>query len=213
MTERKPELLIIGAGPAGSSPRELPLLPFDGKNVLSSDDALKMTELPESMIILGGGAIGCEFAHILGSFGVRITVVEMLDRILPASDGEVVQVLERSFRRRKIKIMTGTKAVSSDISGSGVVLEVIRGEKKERLAAEKILVVTGRRPNTAEMGLETAGITLENGFIPVGPFCQTGIEGIFAAGDIVAGPMLAHRASKQAVMEMMKGLSGGAIHI
>lgn len=182
----------------GSRPRELPFLPFDGKKVLSSTDALKMTERPESIIILGGGAIGCEFAHILSTFGTRVTLVEMLPRLLPGADGEVVAVLERSFKRRGIKVLKDTQALGADLSGDGVTLKVSAKGTEQELKADKILVVTGRVPNTEDLGLDKAGIAPEKGFIPVGPGYRTSASRIRAAGDIVAGPMLAHLASKEA---------------
>lgn len=197
----------------GSRPRELPALPFDGKRVLSSNDVLAMTELPGSMIILGGGAIGCEFAHILGSFGVKIALVEMMEHLLPGSDSEIVRVLEQNFKRRKIKVHTGTRMVSTTTSKGGVTMEIEKGDKKDSLKADAVLVVTGRVPNTEELGLEQCGIELDRGFIPVGERLETRVPGVWAAGDIVAGPMLAHLASHQAevAVESMAGHSGATL--
>jgi dihydrolipoamide dehydrogenase len=157
-----------------------------------------MTEQPASIIILGGGAIGCEFAHILASFGTAVTLVEMLPRLLPGADGEAVAVLERSFKRRGIKVLKDTRAVAADLSGDGVTLKVSAKGAEQELKADKLLVVTGRIPNTEDLGLERAGLSTEKGFIPVGPGYRTASPRIRAAGDIVAGPMLAHLASKEA---------------
>jgi dihydrolipoamide dehydrogenase len=183
----------------GSRPRVIPGFEFDEKQVLSSTGGLMLTKLPRKMIILGAGAIGVEFSHILNSFGVEVHLVEMMDRILPLEDAEVVQVLARSFQKRGIQMYTATKAVSMQKSASGVsvVLEDKAGARKT-VDAEQILVVVGRTCNTDGIGLEKVGIATEKGFIPVGDYNQTKVPGIYAIGDVVATPLLAHVAFKEA---------------
>ncbi len=182
----------------GSRPIEIPGFAFDGETVLSSNEALMLEELPKSLLILGGGVIGCEFAHIMNAFGVKVTIVEMLDRILPMEDPETSEALARSFKKREIAMLVGTKAVSMEKSGKGVRLTLEKDGTQTVEEGEKLLVVVGRRPNTENLGLEELGITSERGFVPVGDYYETTVKGVFAAGDVVASPLLAHVASKEA---------------
>jgi dihydrolipoamide dehydrogenase len=187
----------------GSRPRVIPGFEFDGHSVLSSDHALMLEKLPESVIVLGGGFIGVEFAHIMAAFGVKVTVVELLDRILPLEDAECSSVLARSFKKRGIAVHTSTKALSMEkggaSGGAGAVRLKVQPKDGEpqTLEAEQLLVVVGRAPNTEGIGLENVGITTEKGFIPVGDYCRTKVPSIFAIGDVVATPQLAHVASKE----------------
>lgn len=191
----------------GSSPKTIPGFDYDGERIINSNDALLMTELPESMIILGAGAIGCEFAHIMDSFGVNITIVEMLDQILPNEDSEAASVLARSFKKRKIKMHTSAKASNPRKEGEKVLLDVETKKGPQTIEADKLLVVVGRGPNTAGIGLEETGVTLEKGFVKVGDYYHTGVGSIYAVGDIVSSPLLAHVASKEAeiAVEHMAG--------
>lgn len=182
----------------GSRPIELPPFPFDEKTVLSSNGALMLEELPESLLILGGGVIGCEFAHIMNGFGVKVTIVEMLDRILPMEDPDTADVLARAFKKRKIGMLLGTKAVSIEKNDGGIALTVEKDGTQSVEEAEKLLVVVGRRPNTEDLGLEGIGIELDRGFVPVGDYYETTAKGVYAVGDVVATPLLAHVASKEA---------------
>ncbi|MFP4376409.1 MAG: dihydrolipoyl dehydrogenase [Spirochaetales bacterium] len=181
----------------GSRPREIPGFEFDEKQVLSSTGALYLEKLPKSIIILGGGYIGMEFAHVMSSFGVAVTVVEMLDRVIPLSDPEVVSVLEKDFKRRPVEIMTGTMAKKLTKSKSGIKLEVGTAEGDKTLEADMLLVSVGRAPNTENIGLDKVGIKTEKGFIKVRDYYQTDVSGIYAIGDVVATPQLAHVASKE----------------
>ena len=193
----------------GSRPREIPGFEFDEKQVLSSTGALMLEKLPESIIVLGGGYIGIEFAHVLSTFGVKVTVVEMLERILPLSDPEVVAVLERDFRRRGVEFMTSTKAEKLTRKNGGVSLEVGGADGSATLEAEMLLVSVGRAPNTEGIGLEKVGVKTEKGFIKVGDYYQTDETGIYAIGDVIATPQLAHVASKEGeiAVEHMAGLN------
>ncbi len=183
----------------GSRPREIAGFEFNGTDILSSDDALMLEELPKSMLILGGGAIGCEFAHIMNAFGVEVTIVEMMDHLLPLEDADQAAVLERSFKRRKIGIKTKTTAAGYDRQAGTLTVHLEdRNGKKEDVQVEKILVVVGRAANSSGLGLETVGITPEKGTIPVGDYYRTTIASIYAVGDVIATPQLAHLASKEA---------------
>jgi len=181
----------------GSRPKEIPGIPCDEKQVLTSTGALMLESLPKSLCILGGGAIGVEFAHLMNAFGVEVHLVEMMDQILPLEDGEAVQVLAASFRKRGIGIYTGTRATGVEKKGGLLSIGLEGKEGKSSLQVEKLLVVVGRAPNTEGIGLEKVGVKLERGFVAVGDYYQTSVPGIFAVGDVLATPMLAHVASKQ----------------
>ena len=183
----------------GSRPKIIPGFEFDEEKVLSSTGALMLKKLPKKAVILGAGAIGVEFAHVWNSFGVEVHLVEMMDRILPLEDAEAVQVLARSFQKRGVQMSTGTKAVSLAKSATGVsvVLEDKTG-KRSTVEADLILVAIGRTINTDGIGLDKVGIVPEKGFIPVGDYNQTKVPGIYAVGDVVATPLLAHVAFKEA---------------
>lgn len=178
----------------GSRPRELPSFEFDEERVISSTGALMLTELPGSLVILGAGAIGMEFAHVMNAFGVEVTVVEMLDQILPLEDPEAAAVLEKDFKRRKITMLTGAKASTLSKTGNGVKLTLDNGDE---LAANMLLVAVGRAPNSEDLGLEDIGVETEKGFITVGDYYETSVPGVFAIGDVIATPLLAHVASKE----------------
>lgn len=196
---------------SGSRPRRISGFDFDQKTVLSSNEALLLEELPGEILILGGGAIGCEFAQIMNGFGVKVHLVEMLDHLLPAEDREIVSVLERSFRKRGIKIYTATKALSMTKEAGRITVALSKqgksAEESTDVQVDKVLVVVGRQPNTEALGLEKLGVELEKGFIKVGDFYQTSVPGIFAIGDVVDSPLLAHVASKEGeiVVEYLAG--------
>ena len=181
----------------GSRPRELPGFEFDEKTVLSSTGVLMLEELPKDLIVLGAGVIGLEFAHVMSLFGVKVRVVEMLPRALALEDAEVVEVLVKDFKRRGVEIMTDTKATKLEKTKSGVKLSVENSDGKKTLEAEKILVAVGRVPNTENLGLEAVGVKLEKGFVRVGNYYRTDVKSIYAVGDVVPSPPLAHVASKE----------------
>ncbi len=183
----------------GSRPKVIPGFEFDEDRVISSTGALMLKTLPKKIVVLGAGAIGVEFTHVLNSFGVEVHLVEMMDRILPLEDAEVAQLLARSFQKRGVQIDTGTKAASMTKTKTSVsvVLEAKDGSKKT-VEADQILVAIGRSINTEGIGLEKVGITTERGFIPVGDYNETKVPGIYAIGDVVGTtPLLAHVASKE----------------
>lgn len=182
----------------GSRPRSIPGFEFDEKIVLSSTGILSLQKLPEKLLILGAGAIGAEFAHIMNAFGVQVHLVEMMERILPLEDEEVSNHLRRSFSKRGIKIYTSTKATSVNKSSNGaeVFLEDNSGSKFS-LAVDQVLVVTGRVPNTDGIGLEKLDIKTERGYVLTGDYGETSVSGIYAIGDVTTTPLLAHVASKE----------------
>lgn len=186
----------------GARPRSLPGLEPDGKRVLSSRDALAMTELPKSIVIVGAGAIGVEFASIFNSFGVDVTLVEALPQILPAEEPEISQELTKIFTKRGIKVLTGATVAGVDEDKDGLAIRVTAGDRPsgEILRAEKVLVAIGVIGNTEGLGLESVGVQVERGFIRVNERMETGVPGIYAIGDVTGPPLLAHVASEQGVL-------------
>jgi dihydrolipoamide dehydrogenase len=198
---------------AGSRPRVLPGFEFDERLVLSSTGAVLQPSLPKRLCILGAGAIGCEFADIMSAFGVSVTLVELMDRILPFADAEVVAVLDKEFRKRGIVVMTGCRADSLEKSEAGVALSVSHAQGARRLEADQLLVVTGRSPNTQNLGLENLGVRTEKDYILADGFGRTSVPGIYAVGDLVAGtPQLAHVASKQGELAVEHIAGRSTIH-
>jgi dihydrolipoamide dehydrogenase len=182
----------------GSKPKRIPGFDFDENKVLSSRGAIMLRELPESICILGGGAIGCEFAHIFSSFGVEVHLVEMMATLLPLEDAEVTNVLEKGFKKRGIKVYTETKAHSFKKNNGH--LDIILGKEGNgnyTVSVRKLLVVVGREPRTDDIGLENIGLKVEKGFIPVKDYYQTYVNGVYAVGDVVNSPLLAHVASRE----------------
>jgi dihydrolipoamide dehydrogenase len=182
----------------GSRPRAIPGFAFDEDRLLSSTGALMLTALPRRMLILGAGAIGVEFAHVFNAFGVEVHLVEMLDRILPLEDAEVVEILRRSFEKRGIRVATGTKATNWRSGDEGLVVSLEDGRGQGRtVTVDRILVAVGRVPNSENLGLAEAGVETEKGFVTVGDYYQTSVPGIYAVGDVIPAPFLAHLASKE----------------
>jgi len=182
----------------GSSPRQIPGFEFDEKQVLSSTGALMLETLPKRLIILGAGAIGMEFAHIMNSFGVEVTVVEMLDQILPLEDADSVDVVARDFKKRGILMHTSTKATTLQKSKSGIRLTIEDASgKSSTIDADQLLVAVGRAPNSAGLGLESIGVKIDRGFIVTGDYYETAVKGVFAIGDVIPTPLLAHVAMKE----------------
>lgn len=190
--------LIIATG---SRPRMLPELEADGERIMTSDDALRMEELPKSILIVGGGVIGVEWASMLSDFGVEVTVVEYAERLLPQEDHEISRELERLFKKRKIKIMTGAKVIGGAVrtDEDGVMLEVEHKGAALTLTADKMLVSVGRQANVEGLGLENTDIVVERGVIAVNEFMQTKEPHIYAIGDVAGGLQLAHAASHEGI--------------
>ena len=174
---------------SGSESRSLPGLQVDGDRVITSEHALQLDRLPASVVILGGGVIGVEFASVWRSFGAEVTIVEMLPHLLPAEDEASSKLLERAFRRRGIKYKLGTRFESVKDTPSGVTVTLEGGET---LDAEVLLVAVGRGPVSAGLGYDEVGVAMERGFVLVDGYCQTNIPTISAVGDLTPGLQLAH---------------------
>jgi dihydrolipoamide dehydrogenase len=186
----------------GSRPKDILAigLAFNGKTIFSSTEALFLEKAPATMAIVGAGAVGCEFADVFSAFGTKVTLVEALPRLLPIEDGEVSDVLGKAFKKRGITVLAGAKIGKAVVKGSGVSLEVEAGGKKESLEVACVLVAAGRAPNTENLGLEAAGITLERGFIKVNASLETNVAGYYAIGDVAGPPLLAHKGSREGVV-------------
>ncbi len=195
---------------SGSYARSLPGLDIDGDRVLTSEHALRLESVPSSVIVLGGGVIGCEFASVWRSFGAEVTIIEALPHLVPSEDEQSSKALERAFRKRKITFATGTRFESVKTSDSGVTVTVDGGKTFE---AELLLVAVGRGPVTEGLGYEEQGIAMERGFVLADERCRTNVEGVYAVGDIVPGLQLAHRGFGQGVFvaEEIAGLSPAPI--
>ncbi|HLU45737.1 MAG TPA: dihydrolipoyl dehydrogenase [Natronosporangium sp.] len=174
----------------GSYSRTLPGLEIDGERVITSEHALTLDRLPSSVVILGGGIIGCEFASVWRSFGAEVTIVEALDRLLATEDEDSSKQVQRAFRRRGIKALLGKPFERVEHTDTGVRVTVTGGETLE---ADLLLVAVGRGPNTAGLGFEEQGIKMERGFVLTDERLRTNVPGVYAIGDIVPGPQLAHR--------------------
>ncbi|WP_299057270.1 dihydrolipoyl dehydrogenase [uncultured Nocardioides sp.] len=180
----------------GSYARSLPGITPDGDRVLLSDHALALDEVPTSVVVLGGGVIGCEFASVWASFGAQVTIVEALPRLVPGEDEASSKALERAFSKRGITVRTGTAYESLKVGDGSVALTVTGGETIE---AERMLVAVGRGPSTDGIGLETIGVEVDRGFVLADDRCRTAAEKTYAVGDIVPGLQLAHRGFAQGI--------------
>ncbi len=187
----RPNKVIIATG---TVPMQLPGLEIDGELVLNSDHLLQADSLPESLVIVGGGVIGCEFATIFASYGVDVTIIEMQEQILPPEDQEISRTLTREFKKRKIKVLTGAAVQKINRLERGVVVEVNQKDRTRAIEAERVLVSIGRRP-VVPRGF--TGELDERGYIKVNRSFQTSLPHIYAAGDIIGGMQLAHLAFEE----------------
>jgi dihydrolipoamide dehydrogenase len=185
----------------GSVVRPIPGFETDGVHVVNSDHILELKDVPKSLIVMGAGAVGVEFASVYSRFGAETTVVELMPRLVPLEDEEVSKELEKSFRKRGIKSQVDTKLEKLEKTGAGVVVtgKTSKGEEV-RLEAEMLLVAVGRMPFTEGLGLEGSKIKVEKGFIQVDEYQQTAEKGVYAIGDVVPTPLLAHLASKEGIV-------------
>lgn len=182
----------------GSRPAQIPVFPFDGKRILSSDHAINPDSIPESLLIVGAGVIGCEFAFIYKEFGSEVTMVEMMPNAVSTEDVEISSLMERELKKKKIKLLTDTSVEKVDLNDDGVTVHLSGGKTVE---AEKVLVSIGRAVNTENIGLEDIGVEKgPRGEIVVGEDLQTNVEGVYAIGDVTGGVMLAHLASKEGIV-------------
>ena len=185
----------------GSEAKFLPGYNVDEKHIISNVGALEMGEVPKSLFIVGAGAVGVEFASIYSSFGTKVTVLEVAPSMVPLEDEEVSKELKRVFGKQGIEVHTKAKLESAIAGGSGVevTFQTERGEAK-KVTVDKLLMATGRAPNTANIGLEKLGVAMERGFIKVNPYMETNVKGIYAVGDVVPTPLLAHVAFQEGIV-------------
>jgi len=195
----------------GGAPVELPFLPFDGERVLSSTEALSLPEVPGHLVVVGGGAIGLELGQVWLRLGARVTVVELLPQIVPQGDAKLARLLQRSLKKQGMEIHTGARVEAASRAGEGIRLEVRAGGKSLELVSDRVLVAVGRKPCTDGLGLAEAGVETDprSGRVRAGADFATTLEGVYAAGDLLAGPMLAHKGSQEgvAVAEIVAGKS------
>lgn len=188
----------------GSRPAHIPTFPFDGKNILSSTEMLHVTEIPKSLLIVGAGVIGSEFACIFRELGSEVTMVEMLPRAISTEDHEISELFERELKKKKIKLLTGVKVERVDVKPEGVTAFVSDGRE---ISAEKVLVSIGRALNSEGIGLEALGVEKgQRGEIKVDEKMMTNVEGIYAVGDVTGGILLAHVASRGGIVAAMNAL-------
>ena len=190
----------------GSEARSLPCVEIDGKVVLSNREILSLPEVPKSLIVVGAGAVGVEFASIYKEFGCDVSLLEMLPRVVPLEDEDISAELDKAFRKKSIKIHVGAmvEAVKKDAKGASVTFKDKDG-KSQTLAAEKILIAVGRRPMTEGLNLEKTKAKVERGFVHAGPYMETAEPRLYVIGDIVAGmPQLAHAASMEGIVAVTK---------
>jgi dihydrolipoamide dehydrogenase len=189
-------------------------LELNKKTVISSDEALTIEKAPKTMIIVGAGAVGCEFADVFAAFGTQVTLVEALPQILPVEDADASKEVERSFKKRKIEVLTGAKISNVKVSANGVTMTIEAGGEKKDVSAERVLVAAGRAPNVEDIGLKDLGIAMtERGFIKINDKMQTNVAGIYAIGDVAGPPMLAHKGEREGhiVAEVIAGHKTHAI--
>ena len=180
----------------GSEPKSLPGVALDEKTVISSNGAVRSERKPASLVVIGAGAVGVEFADVYAAYGAKVTLLEALPRIVPIEDEDCSKELARAFGRRGIALKTGVKVASVKPGGPGAIVETDGG----KLEAELVLMAVGRAAKVAGLGLEAVGITLDRGFVKVSPRMETGAKGVYAIGDMAGPPLLAHKAMAEGVV-------------
>ena len=208
-TLRAPHVILA----TGARARALPGLPFDQQQVLSSTEAMLLQEVPETLVIIGAGAIGVEFAYFYNTFGSKVTLVEMLPQILPVEDSEIAGLLQKSLEKQGTTIYTGSRVERAEVTAAGVQVQMQTPEGARTVQGTKVLVAIGVQGNIENLGLETAGVRSERGFIPVDAHCRTNVPGIYAIGDVNGPPCLAHVASAEgiATVEAIAGLENPGV--
>jgi dihydrolipoamide dehydrogenase len=198
----------------GSEAKSLPGYDFDEKTTVSNVGALDLNQIPKSMLIVGSGAVGVEFASIYNSFGTKVTLIEILPNILPMEDEEVSKELKRVLTKKGIEVYTKAKLENAKTTENGVdvTFQTEKGEIK-KYTVEKMLVATGRGPNTANIGLDRIGVATERGFVKVSEFMETTVKGVYAIGDVVPSPLLAHVAQQEGIVAVEKMAGKHAVPI
>ena len=192
----------------GSVPRDLPHIKADGKRIINSDHILKLDKIPQSMLVIGAGAVGCEFASIFARFGTKVTIVEVMPQLLPIEDEEIAKEFTRLVKKKGIDVFIDAKVESAEASDKGVKSVITAKGKQQTIETELVLSATGRRAVTENCGLEKTKVVIERGMVQVDPYMRTGEPNIFAIGDIVPTPALAHVASFEGILvvEQIAGL-------
>jgi dihydrolipoamide dehydrogenase len=184
----------------GSRERLLPGITIDGRRVWTSYEALQVEATPESLIIIGAGAVGVEFASVFSTYGTRVTLVEMLPTLVPLEDPDISEVLEQSFRKRGMQLLTGTRVDKVEVSEQDVRVLATSPQGMQDLSAAALLLAVGRAPNIEGLGLEAVGVSVERGYVRVGSSQQTSIPNIYAIGDVAGPPLLAHKAMAEGII-------------
>jgi len=191
----------------GCKPRRLPDLDVDGERVMTSRQALEMKQQPKSIVIVGAGAIGAEFAYFLNAFGTKVTLVEMLDQVLPVEDSEVAAVVEKSFKKDGIDCRVSTAVENIKVNAKSVKMDLVKGDKKESITADSILLAIGVVANTEGLLSPKVKLKLDRGYVTVDDNYESSVKGIYAAGDIIGPPWLAHVATFEAI-QAVNGMFG-----
>jgi dihydrolipoamide dehydrogenase len=202
-TFRAPHVVLA----TGSSPIEIPGFKFADGPVLDSTKALALKDIPQHLVVIGGGYIGLELGGVVARLGGKVTVVEMMNQILPGFDPDVTKVVERRLKKDGVEILLETKALGWEAADRGIVVNVETKEGKRALAADHVLVTVGRRPNSRNLGLEALGVAMDGSFVKVDRQMKTSVPGLYAIGDLVGNPMLAHKATHEGevVAEVIAG--------
>lgn len=195
----------------GCKPRKLPDVETDGERIMTSREALAMKKQPKSIIILGAGAIGVEFAYFLNALGTEVTIVEMMDNLVPVEDVEISKTLERAFKKQGMNMHLGTKCENVRVSKTGVTVDLIKGDKSETKKAEALLVAIGVTPNTEKLLSPRIKLEMDRGYIKVNDRYETSVKGIYAAGDIIGPPWLAHVATYEAIQAVNGIFKAGSV--
>lgn len=198
----------------GSQPIELPALPFDGERIVSSKEALSFEQVPEHLVVVGGGAIGLELGSVWLRLGARVTVVEMLPRVTPFADRHASSTLQRALKGQGMDIRVKTRVIAAEVTDGGVAVTTEDArDRQEVLAADRVLVAVGRAPRTEGLGLDDVGVAMdERGRVVVDEHYRTSVAGVYAIGDVIGGAMLAHKAEEEGVA-LAEQLAGGAVPV
>lgn len=193
----------------GARPRSIPNVTIDRETVITYYEAMLLREVPERIVVIGGGAIGVEFADIYHSYGSEVTIVELLPRLVPLEDREISQQLERSYKKRGINFLTGSSVKGVTVNGGKAAVAISNDSGESTIECDKVLVAVGVQPNSDNIGLEALGVKTERGFVVVDDYMQTSVPGVYAIGDVTGKMALAHVASAQGVtaVEAMAGLN------